>query len=342
MKRFVVTGGTGFIGSNLVKFLLNKNYFVINIDKLSYSANPYNLKEISKNKNYIFFKQDINNQNEILKILNRYKPIGIFNLAAETHVDRSIDDPKKFIKANVVGVYNLIEAINKYLKKNRKKIKLVHVSTDEVYGDIKIGKRSNEKFSYNPSSPYSASKASADHLIKAFVRTYKLPAIISNCCNNYGPNQFPEKLIPKLIYNIINNKPLPIYAKGKNSREWIHVQDHCEALLKIFHKGNIGESYNVGSNQNIKNIDMAKKLIKILKTDLIMIGNNVKIKFVRDRPGHDFRYALDCKKIHKELKWKSKIDLNEGLVDTFRWYLNNKDFFTSISKKLYAKRFGLN
>ena len=342
MKRFIVTGGTGFIGSNLVKFLLNKNYFVINIDKLSYSANPYNLKEISKNKNYIFFKQDINNQNEILKILNRYKPIGIFNLAAETHVDRSIDDPKKFIKANVVGVYNLLEAINKYLKKNRKKIKLVHVSTDEVYGDIKIGKRSNEKFSYNPSSPYSASKASADHLIKAFVRTYKLPAIIYNCCNNYGPNQFPEKLIPKLIYNIINNKPLPIYAKGKNSREWIHVQDHCEALLKIFHKGNIGESYNVGSNQNIKNIDMAKKLIKILKTDLIMIGNNVKIKLVRDRPGHDFRYALDCKKIHKELKWKSKIDLNEGLVDTFRWYLNNKDFFTSISKKLYAKRLGLN
>ena len=342
MKRFVVTGGSGFIGSNLVKFLLNKNYFVINIDKLSYSANPYNLKEISKNKNYIFFKQDINKQNEILKILNRYKPIGIFNLAAETHVDRSIDDPKKFIKANVVGVYNLLEAINKYLKKNRKKIKLVHVSTDEVYGDIKMGKSSNEKFSYNPSSPYSASKASADHLIKAFVRTYKLPAIISNCCNNYGPNQFPEKLIPKLIYNIINNKPLPIYAKGKNSREWIHVKDHCEALLKIFHKGNIGESYNVGSNQNIKNIDMAKKLIKILKTDLIMIGNNVKIKFVRDRPGHDFRYALDCKKIHKELKWKSKIDLNEGLVDTFRWYLNNKDFFTSISKKLYAKRLGLN
>ena len=341
MKRFVVTGGTGFIGSNLVKFLLNKNYFVINIDKLSYSANPYNLKEISKNKNYIFFKQDINNQNEILKILNRYKPIGIFNLAAETHVDRSIDDPKKFIKANIVGVYNLLEAIKKYIKKDRKKIKLVHVSTDEVYGDIKMGKRSNEKFSYNPSSPYSASKASADHLIKAFVRTYKLPAIISNCCNNYGPNQFPEKLIPKLIYNIINNKPLPIYGKGKNSREWIHVQDHCEALLKIFHKGNIGESYNVGSNQNIKNIDMAKKLIKILKTDLIMIGNNVKIKFVRDRPGHDFRYALDCKKIHKELKWKSKIDLNEGLVHTLRWYLNNKDFFTSISKKLHAKRLGL-
>jgi len=341
MKRFIVTGGTGFIGSNLVKFLLNKNYFVINIDKLCYSANPYNLKKISKNKNYRFFKQDINNKSEILKILNQFKPIGIFNLAAETHVDRSIDDPKNFIKTNIVGVYNLLETINKYLKKNRKKIKLVHVSTDEVYGDIKIGKKSNEKFSYNPSSPYSASKASADHLIKAYVRTYKLPAIISNCCNNYGPNQFPEKLIPKLIYNIIKNKPLPIYARGKNSREWIHVQDHCEALLKIFLRGKIGESYNVGSNQNIENIDIARKLIRILKNNSFIMRNNVKIKFVKDRPGHDFRYALDCKKIHKELKWKSKIDLNEGLSNTFQWYLNNMDFFISVSKKLYAKRLGL-
>ena len=337
MKRVIVTGGAGFIGSNLVKYLLKKKYFVINIDKLSYSANPYNLKGLNKNKNYVFFKIDLNNKKKIIKILKKFKPQGIFNLAAETHVDRSIDNPKNFIYSNILGTYNLLEAILSYSKK----IKPVHISTDEVYGDLIKG-RSNETFAYNPSSPYSASKASADHLIKAFVRTYKLPAIISNCCNNYGPNQFPEKLIPKLIYNIINNKPLPIYAKGKNSREWIHVQDHCEALLKIFHKGNIGESYNVGSNQNIKNIDMAKKLIKILKTDLIMIGNNVKIKFVRDRPGHDFRYALDCKKIHKELKWKSKIDLNEGLVDTFRWYLNNKDFFTSISKKLYAKRLGLN
>jgi len=265
MKKFVVTGGSGFIGSNLVKFLLNKNYFVINIDKLSYSANPYNLIEISKNKNYRFFKQDINNKSEILKILNRFKPIGIFNLAAETHVDRSIDDPKDFIKSNILGVYNLLTAVNKYLENNKKKIKLVHVSTDEVYGDIKIGKRSNEKFPYDPSSPYSASKASADHLVKSFVKTYKFPALISNCCNNYGPNQFPEKLIPKLIYNIIKNKPLTIYGRGKNFREWIHVQDHCEALLKIFHRGKIGESYNVGSNQNIQNIDLAKKLLLILK-----------------------------------------------------------------------------
>ena len=339
MKKFVVTGGSGFIGSNLVKFLLNKNYFVINIDKLSYSANPYNLKKINRNKNYSFFKQDINNKNEILKILNRFQPIGIFNLAAETHVDRSIDDPKNFIKSNILGVYNLLVAVNKYSKK--KKIKLVHVSTDEVYGDIKTGKRCNEKFPYDPSSPYSASKASADHLIKSFVRTYKLPAIISNCCNNYGPNQFPEKLIPKLIYSIIKNKPLPIYGRGKNSREWIHVQDHCEALLKIFLRGKIGESYNVGSNQNIQNIDIAKKLLRILKNNSIIMGNKVKITFVKDRPGHDFGYALDSKKIHRKLKWKSRINLKEGLANTFQWYLNNMGFFTSVSKKLYDKRLGL-
>ena len=283
MKKFVVTGGSGFIGSNLVKFLLRKNYFVINIDKLSYSANPYNLKGIFKNKNYRFFKQDINNQAQIYKILNRYKPNGIFNLAAETHVDRSIDNPRNFIKSNILGVYNLLETLKKYSKKNKKKIRLVHVSTDEVYGDIKIGKKSKETSSYDPSSPYSATKASADLLIKSFIRTYKLPIIISNCCNNYGPNQFPEKLIPKLIYNIINNKPLPIYGKGKNSREWMYVIDHCEALLKIFFKGKIGESYNVGSNQNIQNIDMAKKLLRILKNNSIIIGDKVKIAFVKDR-----------------------------------------------------------
>jgi len=341
MKKFVVTGGSGFIGSNLVKFLLKKNYFVINIDKLSYSANPYNLKEIKQNKNYRFYKQDINNKVRILKVLNQFKPIGIFNLAAETHVDRSIDNPKNFIKSNILGVYNLLDAINFYLKKNQKVLKLIHVSTDEVYGDIKSGHRSDEKFSYDPSSPYSATKASADHLIKSFVRTYKTPAIISNCCNNYGPNQFPEKLIPKLIYNIINNKPLPIYGRGENSREWIHVQDHCEALLKIFFKGKIGESYNIGSNQNIRNIDIVKKLIAILKNKSISVGNKVKIKFVKDRPGHDFRYALDSRKIQRKLKWKAKINLEKGLESTFQWYLDNYNFFTSVSKKLYDKRLGL-
>ena len=341
MKKFVVTGGSGFIGSNLVKFLLKKNYFVINIDKLSYSANPYNLKKIIKNKKYRFFKQDINNQTRIYNILKRFKPNGIFNLAAETHVDRSIDNPRNFINSNILGVYNLLEALNKYSKKNRKKIKLVHISTDEVYGDIKIGKRSDEKFPYDPSSPYSASKASADLLIKSFIRTYKLPAVISNCCNNYGPNQFPEKLIPKLIHNIINNRPLPIYGKGKNSREWIHVIDHCEALLKIFFKGKIGESYNVGSNQNINNVNLTKKLLKIVKNKSLKINKKVKIMFVKDRPGHDFRYALNSNKIFKKLDWKAKISLHEGLSQTFDWYINNKSFFNSVSKKLHIHRLGL-
>jgi len=336
MKKILVTGGSGFIGSNLVKFLLKKKYFVINVDSLKYSANPYNTKKLNKNKNYVFFKLDINNKNKILKILKKYKPEGIFNLAAETHVDRSIDSPYNFIHSNILGIYNLLEAIRKY----KKKIKLIHISTDEVYGDVLVG-RSDEKYPYKPSSPYSSSKASSDHLIQAYVRTYKIPAIISNCCNNYGPNQFPEKLIPKLIFNIINNKPLPIYGKGKNSREWMHVQDHCEALLMIYKRGKIGENYNIGSGVNLKNIDIAKKLLKIAKNKSSKISQKVKIKFIKDRPGHDFRYALNNKKIQKKLGWKTKISLNDGLLQTFNWYINNKNFFKSVSKKLYIKRLGL-
>ena len=336
MKKVIVTGGAGFIGSNLVKYLLKKKYFVINIDKLSYSANPYNLKNLYKNKNYTFFKVDLNNKKKIVKILKKYKPEGIFNLAAETHVDRSIDKPKNFIFSNILGTYNLLEAILSY----KKKIKLIHVSTDEVYGDLIKG-RSDEKFPYNPSSPYSSSKASADHLIKAYIRTYKIQAIVTNCCNNYGPNQFPEKLIPKLIFNIINNRALPIYAKGKNSREWMHVQDHCDALLLVYLKGKVGESYNIGSSMNLKNIDIAKKLIKIAKDRTLKINKKVKIKFVKDRPGHDFRYALNNKKILNELGWKSKIPFHSGLSKTLDWYLNNKIFFKSVSKKLYINRLGL-
>ncbi len=341
MKTIIVTGGAGFIGSNLVKFLLKKNYFVINIDKLSYSSNPYNLKGLTKIKKYKFLKQDINNKSEIFKILNRYKPACIFNLAAETHVDRSIDSPDNFIKSNILGVYNLLESISKYIKKNKKKIKLVHISTDEVYGDIKKGERSDENYSYNPSSPYAASKASADQLIMSYIRTYKIPAIISKCCNNYGPRQFPEKLIPKLIYSIFNNKPLPIYSKGQNIREWIYVEDHCEALLKIFNKGKIGESYNIGSSQNIKNIDIARKILNISKRHSIKLDKGVKIKFVKDRPGHDLRYALNCKKIQKELRWKAKTNISKGLMKTFSWYLHNLNYFSSVSKKLYDKRLGL-
>ena len=284
-----------------------------------------------------FYKADLNDKKKIIQILNKHKPEGIFNLAAETHVDRSIDNPKSFINSNILGTYNLLEAILKY----RRKIKLIHISTDEVYGDLKKG-RSNEQFPYNPSSPYSSTKASADHLVKAYIRTYKINGVISNCCNNYGPNQFPEKLIPKLIFNIINNKPLPIYAKGQNSREWMHVKDHCEALLLIYLKGKTGESYNVGSNINLRNIDIAKKLLKIAKSKSLKINNNVKIKFVKDRPGHDKRYALNSSKIIKQLKWKPKTSFINGINKTFKWYLNNKKYYKSINKIDIVKRLGKN
>ena len=320
MKKIIVTGGLGFIGSNLIKLLIKKNYFVVNIDKVNYASNFFNTKNFSKNKNYKFVKLDINNKSKFKKILNLYKPIAIFNLAAETHVDRSIDAPAEFIRSNIVGVFNLLEVFKEFTKKN-KKAKLIHISTDEVYGDV-LKNRSKETDPYKPSSPYAASKASSDHLVYSYVRTFKLNAMITNCSNNYGPHQHPEKLIPKLIYNIINNKPLPLYGKGKNSREWIFVDDHCEALIKVFKNGSKGEFYNIGSNINSSNFDIAKLLIEISKKK-IKLGKKVKIKFVKDRPGHDFRYALDSKKILKKLKWKSKINLKKGLENTFNWYFQN-------------------
>ncbi len=338
MKKIIVTGGSGFIGSNLVNYLINKKYYVINIDKLTYSSNKYDKNSLSK-KNYKFLKIDINNKKKIKSVLNKYKPDCIFNLAAETHVDRSIDSPHQFIYSNILGVFNILEVIKEY-NKNNKKIKLIHISTDEVYGDIK-SKKSDEKFPYNPSSPYSASKASADHLIRSYIRTYNLPAIISNCCNNYGPFQFPEKLIPKIISNILSNKSLPVYAKGQNSREWIYVNDHCDALYKIYKRGKIGESYNVGSNDNLKNVNIVKIILTIFKKKGFKIGKKVKIKFVKDRPGHDFRYSLNSEKIHRKLKWKTRTSLKKGLSLTVDWYFKNRQFITSISKKLYDKRLGL-
>ncbi len=333
MKRFIVTGGYGFIGSSLIKLLLKKNYSVLNIDKLSYSAQKYNLKDVNSKK-YFFKKVDINNKKEITKIFKRYKPHGIFNLAADTHVDRSIDDSSNFIKNNILGVYNLLEAIKNY----KKKIRLVHISTDEVYGDIANNKRSSENFPYIPSSPYSASKASSDHLVNAFVRTYKIDAVISNCSNNYGPRQYPEKLIPKMIYNILNNKPLPIYSKGKNLREWIYVDDHCEALLKLFFKGKSGEKYNIGSGINCSNLFLVKKILKTFSDKNIEIGKKVKIMFVKDRPGHDFRYALNSNKIKRELKWRPKINLNQGISKTVDWYINNQGYFNKLNEKNFSYR----
>ena len=339
MKKIVITGGNGFIGSNLVNFFIKKKFFVINIDKNKYSKGSYLLKNI-KSKNYKFYNFDINNK-RILKIFTDYQPEAIFNLAAETHVDRSIDTPKDFIYSNILGTFNILEQIRNYKKKNKKKIRLIHISTDEVYGDLKKTERSDEKYSYKPSSPYSASKASADHLIKSYVRTYDIDAVISNCCNNFGPGQFPEKLIPTLIFNILNNKPLPIYGKGLNSREWIFVEDHCKGLFKIFKKGKKGESYNIGTGMKINNIKLTKILLKIIKLNKIKLGNKVKIKFVQDRPGHDFRYALNSNKIKKKLGWKPEDNFISALNKTFNWYYNNQNFFKTFSKDKFFRRLGL-
>ena len=338
MKKIIVTGGNGFIGSNLIKFLIKKKYFVINIDKNTYSKGSYLLKDL-KYKNYKFIKLDINNK-KILKILLTFKPIAIFNLAAETHVDRSIDSPKEFINSNILGTFNILEQIRKYKKKYKKNIKLIHVSTDEVYGDLNKSERSSEDSPYKPSSPYSASKAGADHLIKAYARTYNLECVISNCCNNFGPGQFPEKLIPTLIFNILNNSPLPIYGNGKNSREWIHVEDHCRGLFIIFKKGKNGESYNIGTGQNINNLNLTKLLLKIISKKM-RIGKKAKIIFVKDRPGHDYRYALNSKKIMNRLNWRPIKKFKTALEETFLWYMHNYKFFSTFSKKKFFKRLGL-
>ena len=335
MKKIIVTGGLGFIGSNLIDLLIKKNFSVINIDKISYSSNFYNLKEYNNSNKYKFIKCNIG-ERKFKKILFKYKPICIFNLAAETHVDRSIDNPEHFVQSNIVGVYKLLEYFKEYSQKFSSK--LIHISTDEVYGDILKG-RTSEKYPYNPSSPYAASKAASDHLVQSYVRTYKIPAIITNCSNNYGPKQHPEKLIPKLIYNILNNKPLPIYGKGINSREWIFVKDHCEALIKIFKKGKIGNFYNIGSNKNLTNLEVCEHLLSVAKKNSIL-GTKVKINFIKDRPGHDIRSALNSNKIKKELNWKPRINFKEGIKLTFDWYNKNRKYYKSILKEDILKRLG--
>ena len=322
MKKVVVTGGLGFIGSNLIDLLINKKYFVINIDKMAHASNIYNTRNYKDSKNYKFIKLDIRNK-KLKAILFKFKPMGIFNLAAESHVDKSIDDPRIFIQSNIVGLSNLLEAFKDYSKIY--KSRLIHVSTDEIYGDVLTG-RSSEQDPYNPSSPYAASKAASNHLVSSFIRTYKIPAIVTNCSNNYGPRQDPTKLIPKLIYNILHNRPLPIYGKGVNSREWIYVKDNCEALIKVFLKGRIGQFYNIGSNQNLNNLQVSEMLIKYSKS-VMKLGQKVKINFIKDRPGHDLRYALNINKIKKELEWYPDTSFQDGIKLTFDWYRKNKEYF---------------
>ena len=334
MGKFIVTGGLGFIGSNLIEFLLNKGHFVINIDKISYASNFYNTNKFQNDKNYKFYKSDIGNKKKLIFLIKKYKPICIFNLAAETHVDRSIDNSESFIKSNINSVQFLLDVLVKY-----KKTKLIHISTDEVYGNIKGNLRANENFPYNPQNPYAATKASSDHLIRSYINTFKINAIITNCCNNYGPRQNPEKLIPKMIFNLLNGQNLPIYAKGKNSREWIYVLDHCKALYRVFQKGKIGETYNIGSNNNLRNIDLVKKIISIYKNKK-KLRLNSKIQYVKDRPGHDLRYALNSKKINTKLKWRNEIDIEQGLLMTLDWYQNNKKFYKMLKNKKFINRVG--
>jgi len=327
MKKIIVTGGLGFIGSNLVDLLISKNYKVINIDKVTYSSNFYNTREHKSSKNYKFIKCDIKDK-KIKKIIFQHKPVAIFNLAAETHVDRSIDNPENFIQSNIVGVYNLLECFKEYSKKN--KSKLIHVSTDEVYGDILFG-RSSEDYPYAPSSPYAASKAASDHLVSSYVRTYKIPAIVTNCSNNYGPYHFPEKLIPLVILNALAGKPLPVYGKGNQIRDWLYVEDHARALVVVALNGEIGETYNIGGHNEKQNIEVVQTICSIL--DEVKPKDSKyaeQITYVQDRPGHDMRYAIDASKIERELGWKPQETFESGIRKTVEWYLANEGWWKAV------------
>ena len=328
----LVTGGAGFIGSNFVlNWLSTQNEGLINLDSLSYAADLNNLESISENKEYFFIKGSIEDQNLIEQILEKYNPRAVINFAAETHVDRSIEDPEIFIKTNILGTFHLLNASLKFWKKisldDQKKFKFLHISTDEVFGSLSLeDEKSNELSPYKPNSPYSASKAASDHLVRAWGETYKLPVITTNCTNNYGPHQFPEKLIPLLIHNCLNNKKLPIYGNGENVRDWLYVEDHCEAIKEVLVKGSIGETYNIGGNNEKTNIEIVKTVCSTLD-EIKPRKNNSSYKelitFVEDRPGHDFRYSLDISKIKKELNWQPQETFESGIRKTILWYLEN-------------------
>tara|TARA_B100000900_G_C20557336_1_gene707356 strand:+ start:397 stop:1386 length:990 start_codon:yes stop_codon:yes gene_type:complete len=325
MKNILITGGAGFIGSHLVKFLLKKysNYRIINIDNLTYAGNLNNLSEIEGHSNYKFIKEDICNFSNIKKIFFEEKIDSVIHLAAESHVDRSILDPFSFAKTNIMGTLSLLQASKISWKSNFEKKLFYHISTDEVYGSLSNKGFFSEKSRYDPHSPYSASKASSDHFARSFYDTYKLPIVISNCSNNYGPNQYPEKLIPLFINNIVKNKSIPIYGNGENIRDWLYIDDHISAIDLIFHKSKIGKTYNIGGNNEISNNEIAKILIKKIDQKLNRkLGDSTKlIQYVNDRLGHDKRYAIDSSKIKNELGWKPKHSFEEGIEKTIDWYI---------------------
>jgi dTDP-glucose 4,6-dehydratase len=338
-KNILITGGAGFIGSHVVRLFVNSypDKKIYNLDKLTYAGNLENIKDIENKPNYNFIKGDICDNELIKSIFEKYQIDTVIHLAAESHVDRSIENPMDFIQTNIVGTVTLLN-ISKYFWKDQYEGKLFyHISTDEVYGSLDNTGYFTEKTPYNPRSPYSASKASSDHLVRAYYHTYGLPIIISNCSNNYGPYQFPEKLIPLMINNIINEKPLPVYGKGENIRDWLYVEDHARAIQILFEKGKIGETYNIGGENEWRNIELVRKLCQIMDKKLNRIaGSSEKlITFVKDRAGHDYRYAIDCSKIKKEIGWKPLVQFEQGLELTIDWYLQNKQWLDNVTSGEY-------
>ncbi|NCC72653.1 MAG: dTDP-glucose 4,6-dehydratase [Sphingobacteriia bacterium] len=341
IKTIMVTGGAGFIGSHLIRLLVRKypNYRIINVDKLSYAGNLENLRDVEDLPNYKFVRSDIVEAEEMQKLFDVFKFDGVIHLAAESHVDRSISSPTEFIMTNIVGTANLLNAAKFHWQNDYKGKLFYHVSTDEVYGSLGETGLFTEKTPYDPRSPYSASKASSDHLVRAYFHTFGLPVKLSNCSNNYGGYQFPEKLIPLFIHNIKNNKKLPVYGKGLNIRDWLYVEDHAAAIDLIYHKGKIGETYNIGGNNEWKNIDLIRTLCKIMDKKLGKpAGESEKlITFVKDRAGHDLRYAIDSSKLQKELGWKPSVKFDEGFEKTVDWYLNNTDWLENVTSGDYLK-----
>lgn len=341
MTNILITGGAGFIGSHLTRLFVNKypQYQIVNLDKLTYAGNLENLKDIENAPNYTFVKGDICDEQLLQSLFEKYQFTSILHCAAESHVDRSITDPLSFVRTNVIGTVTLLQAAKEFWKNNMEGKLFYHISTDEVYGSLGETGFFVEDTAYDPRSPYSASKASSDHFVRAYHHTYKLPIKISNCSNNYGPFHFPEKLIPLCIHNIINNKPLPIYGKGENVRDWLFVEDHVSAIDTIFHHGKIGETYNIGGHNEWTNIALVKELCKQMDAKLNREpGTNQKLlTYVTDRAGHDMRYAIDATKLKEELGWMPSLQFEEGLSKTIDWYLANTEWLTNVTSGAYQK-----